>query len=130
MLDYAPLDALDAAVSHGSFDRAAREFNVTPSAVSQRVKSLEKRMIRTSIEPSELARVVPGAHVDVDLRMSIFFRRAGGCPSAGSTISGPCCKRARAHCPTSRSVPRYCSFVYVPTTQRTSAAPLWPRSPV
>jgi LysR family transcriptional regulator (chromosome initiation inhibitor) len=44
MLDYALLDALAAVVRHGSFDRAASELNVTPSAVSQRVKLLEERI--------------------------------------------------------------------------------------
>lgn len=44
MLDYALLDALAAVVRHGSFDRAASALNVTPSAVSQRVKLLEERM--------------------------------------------------------------------------------------
>jgi LysR family transcriptional regulator (chromosome initiation inhibitor) len=44
MLDYALLDALAAVVRHGSFDRAASALNVTPSAVSQRVKLLEERV--------------------------------------------------------------------------------------
>src|SRR6266702_4175855 len=44
MLDYALLDALAAVVRHGSFERAAGELNVTPSAVSQRVKLLEERV--------------------------------------------------------------------------------------
>ncbi|WP_109481796.1 LysR family transcriptional regulator ArgP [Paraburkholderia sp. C35] len=44
MLDYALLDALAAVVRHGSFDRAAAALNVTPSAVSQRVKLLEERV--------------------------------------------------------------------------------------
>ncbi|MEQ5837996.1 LysR family transcriptional regulator ArgP [Paraburkholderia acidicola] len=44
MLDYALLDALAAVVRHGSFDRAAKALNVTPSAVSQRVKLLEERV--------------------------------------------------------------------------------------
>src|SRR6201995_151704 len=44
MLDYALLDALAAVVRHGSFERAANELNVTPSAVSQRVKLLEERV--------------------------------------------------------------------------------------
>jgi len=44
MLDYAMLDALAAVVRHGSFERAANELNVTPSAVSQRVKLLEERI--------------------------------------------------------------------------------------
>jgi len=44
MLDYALLDALAAVIRYGSFDRAASELNVTPSAVSQRVKLLEERV--------------------------------------------------------------------------------------
>ena len=44
MLDYASLAAVAAVVQQGSFDRAARALNVTPSAVSQRVKLLEERL--------------------------------------------------------------------------------------
>src|ERR1700704_2030047 len=44
MLDYASLAALAAVVREGSFERAARALNVTPSAVSQRVKQLEERL--------------------------------------------------------------------------------------
>jgi LysR family transcriptional regulator (chromosome initiation inhibitor) len=40
-LDLAQLDALSAAVAAGTFDAAARELHVTPSAISQRVKALE-----------------------------------------------------------------------------------------
>ena len=35
------LDALVAIADHGSFDAAARQLNVTPSAVSQRIRALE-----------------------------------------------------------------------------------------
>src|SRR5215470_7694429 len=44
MLDYASLSAVAAVVREGSFERAARALNVTPSAVSQRVKQLEERL--------------------------------------------------------------------------------------
>ena len=44
MLDYASLTAIAAVVREGSFERAARALNVTPSAVSQRVKLLEERL--------------------------------------------------------------------------------------
>jgi len=44
MFDYALLDALASVVRNGSFDRAAREIGVTPSAISQRVKLLEDRL--------------------------------------------------------------------------------------
>ncbi|MFB2552923.1 LysR family transcriptional regulator ArgP [Ensifer soli] len=44
MLDYASLRAVAAVVQTGSFEKAARALNVTPSAVSQRVKQLEERL--------------------------------------------------------------------------------------
>jgi len=44
MLDYASLAAVAAVVQEGSFERAARILNVTPSAISQRVKLLEERL--------------------------------------------------------------------------------------
>jgi LysR family transcriptional regulator, chromosome initiation inhibitor len=44
MLDYALLGALAAVSRYGSFERAARELNVTPSAISQRIKTLEERV--------------------------------------------------------------------------------------
>src|SRR5260221_10282430 len=44
MLDYASLSAVAVVVREGSFERAGRALNVTPSAVSQRVKQLEERL--------------------------------------------------------------------------------------
>lgn len=44
MLDYASLFALSAVIREGSFERAARALNVTPSAISQRIRLLEERM--------------------------------------------------------------------------------------
>jgi len=44
MLDYTSLAAVAAVVQEGSFERAARILNVTPSAISQRVKLLEERL--------------------------------------------------------------------------------------
>jgi len=44
MLDYASMSAVAVVVREGSFERAARALNVTPSAVSQRVKQLEERV--------------------------------------------------------------------------------------
>jgi len=44
MLDYASLSAVAVVVREGSFERAARALNVTPSAISQRVKQLEDRL--------------------------------------------------------------------------------------
>ena len=44
MLDYASLAAVSSVVREGTFERAARALNVTPSAISQRVKQLEERL--------------------------------------------------------------------------------------
>ena len=44
MLDYDSLAAMAAVIREGSFDRAARVLNVTPSAVSQRIRLLEERV--------------------------------------------------------------------------------------
>jgi hypothetical protein len=44
MLDYALLAALAAVIRTGSFERAAQHLNVTPSAISQRIKLLEERL--------------------------------------------------------------------------------------
>ncbi len=44
MLDYTSLAAVAAVVREGSFERAARALNVTPSAISQRIKQLEERL--------------------------------------------------------------------------------------
>jgi LysR family transcriptional regulator, chromosome initiation inhibitor len=43
MFDYALLHALATVVREGSFERAAKALNLTPSAVSQRVRLLEER---------------------------------------------------------------------------------------
>ena len=44
MLDYSALRAVSMVVQTGSFEKAAAILNVTPSAVSQRVKQLEERL--------------------------------------------------------------------------------------
>ncbi|KLK93421.1 LysR family transcriptional regulator [Microvirga vignae] len=44
MLDYSHLSALAAVLRTGSFERAAQQLHVTPSAISQRIKLLEERL--------------------------------------------------------------------------------------
>lgn len=44
MIDYPAAQAVALVVETGSFERAARALNLTPSAVSQRVKQLEERL--------------------------------------------------------------------------------------
>ena len=50
MIDYAAARAVALVVQTGSFDAAARALNVTPSAVSQRVRNLEERIGAVLIE--------------------------------------------------------------------------------
>lgn len=44
MLDYTQLAALSAIIQTGSFEAAAASLNVTPSAISQRIKALEEHL--------------------------------------------------------------------------------------
>lgn len=50
MIDYAAARAVAAIVRTGSFEKAAAALNVTPSAVSQRVKHLEERLGAVLVE--------------------------------------------------------------------------------
>ena len=43
------LDALVAIAEHGSFEAAARELHITPSAVSQRIRALEAMADRLTL---------------------------------------------------------------------------------
>lgn len=43
MHDYKLLEALDAVIEHGTFDKAARFLHITQSAVSQRIRQLEEQ---------------------------------------------------------------------------------------
>ncbi|WP_382304764.1 LysR family transcriptional regulator ArgP [Herbiconiux sp. UC225_62] len=54
--DLAQLAALSAAVTEGSFEAAARALNVTPSAVSQRIKALESAVGRVLLQRSKPVR--------------------------------------------------------------------------
>lgn len=56
MLDYAALNAVASVARTGSFEAAARELGVTPSAISQRIKNLEVRLGFKLIERSAPAR--------------------------------------------------------------------------
>ena len=63
-LDPVALRTLAVAVRLGTFEAAARELHVTPSAVSQRIKALETRIGRVllhrvkPLEPTEAGRVL------------------------------------------------------------------------
>ncbi len=49
MIDYAAMRVLQTVVQCGSFERAAQLLNVTPSAVSQRIRQLEERVGTTLV---------------------------------------------------------------------------------
>ncbi|WP_395350276.1 LysR family transcriptional regulator ArgP [Variovorax sp. UC122_21] len=72
MLDYAALHALATVVREGSFERAARALNVTPSAVSQRVKLLEER-----IGGALLVRGQPCVATEAGLQLCRHVERVG-----------------------------------------------------
>lgn len=53
MFDREQLETLAAVVSDGTFDAAARRLNVTPSAISQRIKALEQQLGRVVVVRSK-----------------------------------------------------------------------------
>lgn len=59
MLDYDQLAALAAVVRSGSFERAARQLNLTPSAVSQRIRLLEERVGALLVVRGQPCRATP-----------------------------------------------------------------------
>jgi LysR family transcriptional regulator (chromosome initiation inhibitor) len=64
MLDNPALATLLAVVEEGSFDAAARQLNVTPGAISQRIRNLEEQvgqiLVRRTLppEPTEAGKIV------------------------------------------------------------------------
>ncbi|TCM45933.1 LysR family transcriptional regulator ArgP [Kribbella sp. VKM Ac-2568] len=55
-IDAAQLDTFAAVIDEGSFDAAARRLQVTPSAVSQRIKALESHLGQVLIQRTKPAR--------------------------------------------------------------------------
>ncbi len=66
-IDHGNLRALAAVVREGSFERASAVLNVTPSAVSQRVKALEERMGRLLVRRSVPAAATADGQILVHL---------------------------------------------------------------
>ncbi|MFG6550648.1 LysR family transcriptional regulator ArgP [Sulfitobacter sp. M21595] len=71
-VDYAALRAVAAVVRTGSFERAAASLNVTPSAVSQRIRHLEERLGAVLIE-----RGTPCTATDKGLALCRHMDRVG-----------------------------------------------------
>jgi LysR family transcriptional regulator (chromosome initiation inhibitor) len=83
-VDLAHLRALQAAVSEGSLDAAARTLHVTPSAVSQRLRALESATGRVLLVRSRPVRPTPSGEAvlrlarQVDLLTADAVRELGG----------------------------------------------------
>ncbi len=56
-LDFGQLAAFKSAVDEGTFEAAARSLHVTPSAISQRIKALEKSVGRVLLQRTKPVRV-------------------------------------------------------------------------
>lgn len=69
-LDYLWLEALDAIVLHGSFDKGAQALFITQSAISQRIKQLEKWLAQPV-----LVREIPPRPTDIGRHLLGFYRR-------------------------------------------------------
>lgn len=77
-MDPEQLRALRAVVDGGTFDAAARTLHVTPSAISQRIKSLETAVGRVLVQRTKPVRVT---ECDVDYH--------GTAPSVKTSMSNP-----------------------------------------
>ncbi|WP_082610117.1 LysR family transcriptional regulator ArgP [Bosea sp. Root381] len=92
MLDYMALAAVAAVAREGAFDRAAATLGVTPSAVSQRVKSLEERMGVALIARGNPCRPTAiGARLCAHVEQVALLEgdMIGDLPGIGGTVSAP-----------------------------------------
>ena len=99
-LDPVALRTLAVAVRLGTFEAAARELHVTPSAVSQRIKALETRIGRVllhrvkPLEPTEAGLVLVRLATQTGAPRAGGGRRAGrGGPTATGRRTPPCRSR-------------------------------------
>ena len=69
--DLAQLRALSATVAEGTFEAAARALNVTPSAISQRIKALEQSVGRVLLQRSKPVRVTESGEAILRLARNI-----------------------------------------------------------
>ncbi|WP_291038860.1 LysR family transcriptional regulator ArgP [Herbiconiux sp.] len=94
-LDPSQLAALDAAVSEGTFEAAARRLRITPSAVSQRIRALENsvgRVLLTRSKPTtatESGRVLLRLARQLAVLTDDVARELGGDPVGAAVEGGP-----------------------------------------
>lgn len=93
--DLAQLRALNATVAEGSFEAAARELNVTPSAVSQRIKALESAVGAVLVQRTKPVRVTESGQAvlrlarQIDVLASDARRELGGAPGGERATNVP-----------------------------------------
>jgi LysR family transcriptional regulator (chromosome initiation inhibitor) len=93
--DLAQLRALSFTVAEGSFEAAARELHVTPSAVSQRIKALESAVGAVLVQRTKPVRVTESGHAvlrlarQIDVLSADAQRELGGASDAGRATSIP-----------------------------------------
>jgi LysR family transcriptional regulator (chromosome initiation inhibitor) len=91
-LDLGQLEALAATVSEGTFEAAARTLHVTPSAISQRIKTLEKSVGRVLVTRAKPVRPTASGEVLLRLARQIqtvtadVAREIGGDEAAGAPV--------------------------------------------
>ncbi len=91
-LDQEQLRALAAAVSEGTFEAAARALQITPSAVSQRIRALEERtgrvLLRRSkpVTPTESGTVLLRAARQLEVIAADVWEQLGGDRAGGIVV--------------------------------------------
>jgi LysR family transcriptional regulator, chromosome initiation inhibitor len=85
------LDALVAIAEHGSFDAAARELHITPSAVSQRVRALEAAAGQVLVSRGTPCRPTPHGErlVRLGRQTRLLYAEAGQSLGAATVVELP-----------------------------------------
>jgi LysR family transcriptional regulator (chromosome initiation inhibitor) len=90
-LNPAQLDALVAIADHGSFDAAARQLRITPSAVSQRIRALESATGQVLISRGTPCRPTPHGEwlVRLGRQTRLLYDEASQALTAGTAVELP-----------------------------------------
>jgi len=85
------LDALVAIADHGSFDAAARQLHITPSAVSQRIRALEAAAGQVLISRGAPCRPTPHGEwlVRLGRQTRLLYAEAGQALAAATAVELP-----------------------------------------
>src|SRR6185437_1648152 len=87
-LNPAQLDALVAIADHGSFDGAARQLHITPSAVSQRIRALEAAAGQVLVSRGTPCRPTPHGEwlVRLGRQTSLLYAEASQAIASATTV--------------------------------------------